>query len=171
MGIKCTFSIFPNTILYWENNHATLGGAIYVHDIIPVSYCWTLALYVPKEECFFQLPGRQNLSNSIDVQFVFKNNYADAAGSVLYGGAIDNCKLTHSLDSYSSGEVFDILVQIEDDNTNSSISSPPLYICPCTNNFSPFRRHNYYPRTGILVKHFKFLWLQLDKDMEQFLAE
>ena len=47
----------------------------------------------------------QNLS-SIHVQLLFKNNSVDAAGSVLYGGALDNCKLT-GLHSYSSGEVFD----------------------------------------------------------------
>ena len=29
---------------------------------------------------------------------------------MLYAGAIDNCKLTHGLDSYSSGEVFDTIV-------------------------------------------------------------
>ena len=56
-----------------------------------------------EDECFFQLPG-QNLSNGIDAQFIFKDNSADRAGSVLYGGAIDNCKLT-GLESYSSGEL------------------------------------------------------------------
>ena len=65
-------------------------------------------------------------------QFVFKDNSADA-GSVLYGGAIDNCKLT-DLESYSSSEAFDMLVHIENDNTNSSISSNPFRVCPCENN-------------------------------------
>ena len=95
--------------MYWENNHASLGGAIFVEDASPLSYCRSVAKLVPKEECFFQLPG-QNLSNGIDVQLVFRNNSADVAGSVLYGGAIDNCKLTHGLDSYNSGEVFDMIV-------------------------------------------------------------
>ena len=131
MGIKSTFSILPSNTVYWENNHATLGGAIYVQDASPVSYCDSL---MPKEKCFFQLPG-QSLTNSADVQFVFKNNSADAAGSVLYGGAIDNCKLT-DLDSYSSGEVFDMIVNIDsnDYNTTSVISSEPIGICPCQNN-------------------------------------
>ena len=118
--------------MYWENNHASYGGAIYVADASPYSYCASVAMLVPKDECFFQLPG-QNLSNGIDVQLVFKNNCADIAGSVLFGGAIDNCKLTHGLDSYVSGKMFDEIVQIEEDNTNSSISSDPLRICPCEN--------------------------------------
>ena len=125
-------SILPNTTVYWVNNHATFGGAIYVDDSPnPFIYCTKIEKCAPKE-CFFQLPG-QNLSNGLNVQLVFENNSADGAGSVLYGGAIDNCTLT-GLDSYSSGEVFDMLVHIDDDNTNSSISSDPFRICPCESN-------------------------------------
>ena len=100
--------------------------------------------YVPKQECFFQLPG-QNLSNGIDVQLVFKNNSADVAGSVLYGGAIDNCKLTHGLDSHNSGEVFDMIVYDNDTdyNTTSKISSDPLQICPCENNLPHCSEYPY----------------------------
>ena len=147
LGLKCTFSILPNTTVYWENNHASLGGAIYVCDASPISYCWTLALYVPKEECFFQLPG-QNLSNHIDVQLVFKNNSADTAGSVLYGGAVDNCKLT--IPSYSSGKVFDRLVHNDDTDydTTSNFSSDPLQICSYENNLPDCRWPFYqFPRT------------------------
>ena len=135
LGLKCTISIFPNTTVYWENNHAMLGGAIYVQDASPISECTSVAALVPKEDCFFQLPD-QNLSNGINIKLVFTNNSADDAGSVLYGGAIDNCKLT-DLDSHSSGKVFDMIVHIEDDNdynTNSNISSEPIQICPCENN-------------------------------------
>ena len=41
MGIQSTFSALPHTTVYWENNHASLGGAIYVHDASPISYCTT----------------------------------------------------------------------------------------------------------------------------------
>ena len=132
---KSTISISPNATMFWENNHASRGGAIYVQDASPLDYCASVATCVLKEECFFQLPG-QNLSSSLDVQLVFKNNSADDAGSVLYGGAIDNCKLTHGLDSYSSGEVFDMIVHIEDDNKNSNISSIPFGICQCEKNYT-----------------------------------
>ena len=72
----------------------------------------------------------QNLDH-IDVKLVFKNNSADAAGSVLYGGVVDNCKL-NDLKSSSSGEVFDKILHIEDDNDNSTTSkicSDPVRIC------------------------------------------
>ena len=29
MGLKSTFSILPNTSVYWKNNHASLGGAMF----------------------------------------------------------------------------------------------------------------------------------------------
>ena len=69
-----------------------------------------IARYIQKEECFFQLAGQKLSDDGLDLQLDFKNNSADDAGSVLYGGAIDNCKLT-GLDPHHSGEVFDMLVQ------------------------------------------------------------
>ena len=62
-------------------------------------------------------PGQ---SNGIDVQLVFKNNSAETAGSVLYGGAIDKCKLT----GLNPIDVFDdMFVQYQGDNNTSTISS------------------------------------------------
>ena len=132
-GVLLLNSTSSNTIVYWERNHARSGGEISAANI-PLAYCTQLDTYtcIIKDRCFFQLPG-QNLSDGIDAQFVFNNNSADDAGSVLYGGAIDNCKLT-DLGLHSSGEVFDMLVHIENDNTNPSISSDPFRICPCENN-------------------------------------
>ena len=130
----------------WENNHATLGGAIYVSDTNPLIYCTPIAqfivTYVPREECFFQIPG-QSLFN---VNLFFKNNSADDAGSVLYGGAIDICKLR--LNPYfSSGDMFDMLFQYEDDTDNSTtskISSEPLHLCVCKNNLPNCKGSRYY---------------------------
>ena len=133
IAMDSTLSLLPNTTIYWENNRASSGGAIYVRDS-PFIYCTEIVKYIPKEECFFQLPG-QNLSNGIDVQLVFKNNSADDAGSVLYGGAVDNCRLT-GLDSKKSGEVFDAMV-VKNNNTIPIISSDPFNICRCKANYHP----------------------------------
>ena len=130
LDIRSTFSILPHTTVHWENNHATLGGAIYISDVNPLIYCTQVATFIQREECFFQLTGQ-----SYEVTFIFNNNSADDAGSVLYGGAIDNCKLTHDLDSYGSGDVFNWLFHINNDlNTTSKISSDPLHIHLCKNN-------------------------------------
>ena len=134
LAVHSTFFVFPHTTMYWENNHANLGGAIYVLTTIPITQCkmTQIATFMatPKK-CFFQLPG-QNLSNGLDVNLVFKNNSAYNAGSVLYGGAIDDCCLDSM--TCNSGKVFDKIVRYKDDNTTSSISSDPFRVCPCENN-------------------------------------
>ena len=127
--------ILSGTTVHWENNHANLGGAIYVFNSNPIFYCTVtrisdLLLYRLARKCFFQLPG-QNTNGSgfknIDVKLVFKNNSAGAAGSVLYGGAIDKCIVT----GLGSGKVFNKIAQYEADNMTSSISSDPFRVCPC----------------------------------------
>ena len=170
IGVNSTVSILPNTTVYWENNCATLGGAIYVMDISPLSYCTQFILYVSKQECFFQFPG-QTLSNGIDVKLVFKNNSPDDAGSVLYGGAIDNCKLTHGLDSHRSGEMFNMIVH--NNETSTQIQTFPLPQLKYALVKTIFRTvvSIVFHTQRILEKCFKFLWLQLDKEMEQFLAK
>ena len=129
LGISSTFSILSHTTVRWENNRANLGGAIYVFDVNPLVYCTQIVSHLQKENCFFQFPVGIG-----GVKVVFKNNSANTAGSVLYGGAIDNCKLTCKLEACNSGGVFDTLVQYEAESTTSSISSAPFHICPCKNN-------------------------------------
>ena len=159
MALNSTFSILPRATVCWENNHATFGGAIYVSDVNPLIYCTPIVqfigAYVPREECFLQLPG-QSLSN---VNLFFKNNSADDAGSVLYGGAIDNCKL--HVTGLDSGVVFDVLFQYEGDtdySTTSKIYSDPFHTCECNNNLPDCWRGLYTSHSQcILVKHFSFL--------------
>ena len=64
-GQNLLFPFCQNKISYWENNHATFGGAIYVHDVSPLSYCTLFGALAPKEECSFQLPD-QNMSNGFN---------------------------------------------------------------------------------------------------------
>ena len=61
MGPKCTLSILSNTTVYWENNHASLGGAIYVEDVSPTVL--TFSIYGPKQECFFNFCHMILMSN------------------------------------------------------------------------------------------------------------
>ena len=142
LAISSTFSLSPHTTVHWENNHANLGGAISVLNANPLIYCTVtrIAKYLLKEKCFFQILG-QKQSSGLDVQLIFKNNSADTAGSVLYGGAVDNCTLI-GLESYNSSEVFHMLVQIEGANTTSNISSDPFHLCPCENNHPDCSKKN-----------------------------
>ena len=81
LAFNSTFSILPQTTVHWENNHANSGGAIEVHDS-SFTCCDVIAKYLPREACFFQLPG-QNLSKGLNVQLVFENNSADDAGKYV----------------------------------------------------------------------------------------
>ena len=53
MGLGSTLFIFPTTAMYWENNHANVGGAIYVYNVNPLIYCTQIAEHIPNEKCFF----------------------------------------------------------------------------------------------------------------------
>ena len=143
LAISSTLSFLRHTALCWENNHANLGRAIYV--MTSLIYCTKIAKFIPKEECFFQLPGQ-----NIDIQLVFRNNSADVAGSELYGGTIDHCKL-NGLNS-SKSEVFDLLVQ---QKSNNRISFDPFYVSLCKNNHLNWDTESNYQY--ILVKRF-MLW-------------
>ena len=133
-----TISIMPDTTIYWENNSASLGGAIYVQDQSnPLRHCPQVKnscisdfFLIDRILCFYQLPGGDSSHNT---RLVFRNNYAEREGSALYGGAIDNCRLT-GLDRYCSGDVFDTIFEIEYGNKNSEIYPNPLRICPCQHN-------------------------------------
>ena len=50
MVLISVFSILPNTAVHWKNNYANFGGAIYVQDVNPASYCTFLGSYGPKQD-------------------------------------------------------------------------------------------------------------------------
>ena len=135
-----TFSIMPDTTVYWENNSASFGGAIYVFDQTnPLSYCPKLDSITI--ECFYQLPGWDFSNNT---RLVFRKNSAKVVGDTLYGGAIDNCRLTGLDWWYRSGDVFDKIFDIEYDHTNSEVYLNPLRICPCQDNSPNCSNLNIY---------------------------
>ena len=135
-------SIMPDTTVYWENNNASLGGAIYVQDQTnPLSYCPQIdnsgIFIIDIIRCFYQLPGRDFSHNT---RLVFRNNNAERGGSALYGGAINRCRL----DSYPSDNMFDTIFEIEYRNKNSEIYPNPLRICPCQHNHPDCSNLNIY---------------------------
>ena len=135
-------SIMPDTTVYWENNNASLGGAIYVQDQTnPLSYCPQIdnsgIFIIDIIRCFYQLPGRDFSHNT---RLVFRNNNAERGGSALYGGAINRCRL----DSYPYDNMFDTIFEIEYRNKNSEIYPNPLRICPCQHNHPDCSNLNIY---------------------------
>ena len=122
--------------LYLQNYARNTGGAIYVADATPSVYCDenSVSLENLKRFCFFQIQANENLVLKSQVQTMinFSNNTANVEGGDLYGGTIDNCKLSkiticlNICDFQSSGDVFNTMTTGELD-----ISSVPLRVCYC----------------------------------------
>ena len=120
------------------------GGGILHTDYITASKCsrveppLTLA-----PSCFFELRGSLE-----DIGVNFSRNSASIAGSVLYGGGLDHCRIVYHNDTTITDGIDDVTgdIYLEDplftlksistitpieNDTTSSISSAPLEICFC----------------------------------------
>ncbi len=113
----------PHTRVLFQDNYALYrGGAISVSE--------RSDLVLP---CFFQISDLQFLPDP-NISISLRGNYAEEAGSVLFGGSVDRCIVAtrSSLFANTSTEVFDYLVDIgPQSNGTSLISSDPSVVCIC----------------------------------------
>lgn len=111
----------PDTQITFRGNYALLhGGAINVIGRLDVVF-----------PCFYQL---LDLEKPTNVTLHFEGNYAEEAGSILYGGSVDRCIITaqSALNVNSSAAVFDSIVDIgPHSNATSLISSDSMTVCAC----------------------------------------
>ena len=113
-----------NASVTMDSNNATeYGGAVYVEDSNPISYCFPESINL--ERCLFQtdayfqasldvikqlvpilldpaalhefLESNESTSKAIreflNISIHFRNNHAQKAGSAVYGGSIDSCAI------------------------------------------------------------------------------
>ena len=143
--------LYPPLHLYFRNNSATEGGAIFVRDIFTLSDCSTEpgtneqivdpillvgqgALDQQDSDCncnsnvcFLQL---EEFISTENTELVFINNSASVAGSVLYGGKLESCQFMTGFQHEGSPlEVFMNLSTITAMGSSSIISSDPTGIC------------------------------------------
>ena len=113
----------PCNVTFINNTAYLSGGAIYVQEVNRL---------FEKSRCFFQFNETSN-TEQYDVNVYFEGNHADEAGSVLYGGAIDNCILyCNNMCNSSSGSIFDMITHVGNHDDSVSIySSDPIMICYC----------------------------------------
>ena len=121
-------------------NNASLGGAISYEDVFSASQC-TNSANRGNNYCFIEL------DSASDIQLSFFNNTASSAGTVLYGGNFDNCRLymgggiSDGCGNIVGGNfsddpisvLFEISESIISDNFTSNVSSDPLQVCFCDN--------------------------------------
>ena len=114
----------PNTNITFINNFALqTGGAIN-----------TVSREDIRLPCFYQVHDPDFLIDP-NISLYFEGNYAQEAGSVLYGGSIDSCyvEATSYFSGQSSTYVFDQITTIGyHSNDSSLISSEAIRLCSCT---------------------------------------
>ena len=78
-----------------RNNATEYGGAVYVQDSEPISYCFPNV----SPDCFIQISGIPRL-NPTNISYALPNlslhmlnNSAQIAGSSIYGGSLDSCTI------------------------------------------------------------------------------
>ena len=143
-----------NTVVTMDSNNATeYGGAVYVEDSDPFSYCLSITYKLVR--CFFQVYGAIELLHdtfellpsalaafgaairaSLNIHSYFYNNHAGISGRAVYGGSIDNCIVHIEYSDHDSGRYtildpsIDVL-NMELQQEPNSISSDPLQVCMC----------------------------------------
>ena len=150
-GSKLLFQ--PGVAVHFIGNSArSTGGAIKVQESNPLTYCIpSIAEIVDmsNSDCFFQIKHEQyqifyfldfsDMINSLNINRTmrFNNNSAVEAGSDLYGGSVDCCKLSnikytaklsYLVEQCISGLFFDVITS---NKNKPAISSDRLHICTC----------------------------------------
>ena len=142
-----------NTVITMHSNNATeYGGAVYVEDSDPFSYCLRLPYKLVLVGCFFQVYGAIELPHdafellpslaafaaairaSLNIHSYFYNNHAGISGSAVYGGSIDNCTVHIEYSDSGRYSLFDPSIDVlnmELQQEPNSISSDPLQVCMC----------------------------------------
>ena len=122
-------------MIFEENYARQYGGAIWIEDIFSYK-CINNDQYAVRK-CFFY--------NDLKCRINLRNNMAQLAGSIVYGGSVDNCNFDTqyllwplSLAIYRSKQVFDLMFHSVNESTLSSpVSSDPTRVCLCRQDNEP----------------------------------
>ena len=113
------------------SNHANYGGGIYVDDRSVDNLCYynlSHSVFPSKGECFF-------VSEDNNFAIGFTDNYAKFAGSNLYGGLLDRCKVAMEMNHPNASETGTMhFIGASNITDVDSISSEPVRVCTCYNN-------------------------------------
>ena len=122
----------PPVTMDFYGNRATSGGALFFLDSNAMYIQQCLLTTVEKQSCFFAVSGSTTAQGPA-ILLNFTGNSASAAGSVLYGGALQLCQVQVSELVYTNGLKFLKNISKFENVTGTPISSNPLNICFCTN--------------------------------------
>ena len=123
--------ISPCNVSFISNTALLYGGGLYVKRKMQTLH------YSQLQPCFFKVNATSSHYSS--VHMYFEGNFAGEAGSVLYGGDIDDCSLNNAIIPYdiTSGELFNDISEFgPNDNSSALISSDPESVCLCNHTCS-----------------------------------
>ena len=124
--LLCSGSILmplPYTTVKFLGNHAhRTGGAIYAEQKCHGNSVQTLCFIKPPTYYIYN-----TVSIISSVQFIFRGNTANSAGSDIYGGSLDTC----TSEIWTGTEIIREIFKREE-SAFSSISSNPTGVCFCT---------------------------------------
>lgn len=163
------YTLLNVSALSFVENMAKYGGAIYVDDQSNSGSCASNPFDVnaQQSECFIHVIATQAIltanTNYILTNIRFNSNNATVSGSTIFGGLLDRCSVSvfnevdRTLDltdnqflSYE-GDGLQYLFDISIGNSNESISSDAVQLCPCFNgqqNCSQKVHRNIFVRRG-----------------------
>ena len=120
----------PVSVQFYNNQAEEFGGAIFKSDsdYVYENQCQTnIGIWL---RCFYRIEA--GISSRFDIHLNFSHNSANNAGTVLYGGALDLCRVNKSLIGYQFLQnISTFIPSIKEQN--SSIASKPLKACFCEN--------------------------------------
>ena len=126
--INETSTIVVSGTIYFNGNKAGLGGAIFATDMNRLVYCSSQihGAECVRNHCFFK-----NISEDHNKSLmVFEGNKAQS-GDVVFGGAIDTCRLEGQPNA-DSGSIFNKISDFsKQPRTQSVFSSYPYRVCIC----------------------------------------
>ena len=120
--------LYSDANLSFINNHAnTTGGAINVGQTdLHFSIAFSIAFSDSAKSCFYQF-----VDGSQGKHFYFNNNTAETAGSVIYGGSVDENCLPENRNQDDSTDFFLAISTFVNQSGYSLISSEPRGVCFC----------------------------------------
>ncbi len=83
----------PGSVTFVDNFATLQGGAIFIQDSNTLSYCSRNGeVNIAVQECSFKITDYDD-TVMYQTRLYFLGNYAEEAGTAIYGGALDNCIL------------------------------------------------------------------------------
>ena len=111
----------------------TNASSLYIHDNRALNYGGGIAIKTAGgilQQCFFDL---QN--NRTKPALYLSGNTAGIAGSAIYEGNLENCRIESSKETLTA-RLFWTTFNISERNTLSAVASQPFKVCICNSNFS-----------------------------------